>query len=606
MTKFANELNLLPELFKDKFFIIPDYQRGYAWEEKQVVELLRDIEYQVFDGLSNRHYTGTLVLLQNTANGNGFFEVVDGQQRLATISILLACIRDKFLCNKNVEIEKFNNLYLIRGGVGDERPVLKLNSETQKIFEECILYGKSSSDLDLLASQTRILSAKIIINDWLDGLEKRRGVTFEVLMNTINTELGFLIYCPSNDVETGVMFEVINNRGQQLSELEKVKNYLIYCSVKLGASKIRDEINDAWALIIRRLNCASKTSLQDETAFLRYCLVVFFKSGVIDSKSGYEVLKSEISISNANINQEELKTNIRNFVNFLVEAALTYEQLFSFKNEVISKELRENYNLIASQPSNASIMPLFIAIVQKKTVDKSNVLNLIKLLEILNFRVFVAPGIANRSDSGQARLYKLAYEYYHNTLALLGYKGEAFNGLGITKPTQDEILEFELLYFVYEFSVDNKGSEDIYLDEKFKNAFSLAEDKRPGFDYYRWEGLKYFLLCYEQFVNNQATVDFSRLQIKAEKGRANDALSTEHIWPKQYYLNKKQVDRPKDSFQKRRLGNFVLLEHRKNIKGSNDSPEVKFDNYYNGWSDGEVSSSLHQVKKVKIIIDKEC
>jgi uncharacterized protein with ParB-like and HNH nuclease domain len=54
------------------------------------------------------------------------------------------------------------------------------------------------------------------------------------------------------------MFEVINNRGKQLSELEKVKNYLIYCSIKLSAFSLRDDITEHWSDILQSLNKAKK------------------------------------------------------------------------------------------------------------------------------------------------------------------------------------------------------------------------------------------------------------------------------------------------------------------------------------------------------------
>lgn len=59
---FVTQLLTLPEIFKDNFFYIPDYQRGYAWEKKQVEDLLTDIRHLMLDESAIRHYTGTLVL----------------------------------------------------------------------------------------------------------------------------------------------------------------------------------------------------------------------------------------------------------------------------------------------------------------------------------------------------------------------------------------------------------------------------------------------------------------------------------------------------------------------------------------------------------------
>ena len=59
---FGAQLLTLPQIFNDRLFTIPDYQRGYAWEKKQVEELLKDIDHLMNDGVALRHYTGTLVL----------------------------------------------------------------------------------------------------------------------------------------------------------------------------------------------------------------------------------------------------------------------------------------------------------------------------------------------------------------------------------------------------------------------------------------------------------------------------------------------------------------------------------------------------------------
>ena len=89
-------INLL-ELFNGKIFRIPDFQRGYAWEEKQLQELWDDVEeIPEENGEFKKHYTGTIYLEEIAAHENEkwlsavkFYDVVDGQQRLTTISIII-------------------------------------------------------------------------------------------------------------------------------------------------------------------------------------------------------------------------------------------------------------------------------------------------------------------------------------------------------------------------------------------------------------------------------------------------------------------------------------------------------------------------------------
>ena len=70
-------------IFKDKY-IIPLYQRNFAWGEEQISRLLQDI-YESMRSGDKHFYIGSLVVLQR---GNGEFEVIDGQQRLTMLSII--------------------------------------------------------------------------------------------------------------------------------------------------------------------------------------------------------------------------------------------------------------------------------------------------------------------------------------------------------------------------------------------------------------------------------------------------------------------------------------------------------------------------------------
>jgi uncharacterized protein with ParB-like and HNH nuclease domain len=91
----------LASLFSGRVFRVPDYQRGYAWEPRQVEDLIEDLEL-LQEG--REHYAGTIVLHPRSdeklvdEGGVSYIvhEVVDGQQRLATLVIPLDCIRREF------------------------------------------------------------------------------------------------------------------------------------------------------------------------------------------------------------------------------------------------------------------------------------------------------------------------------------------------------------------------------------------------------------------------------------------------------------------------------------------------------------------------------
>jgi hypothetical protein len=157
---------------------------------------------------------------------------------------------------------------------GSDRSVLRLNSDTRLFFERVVMGDRNAAnEPSTLEAHERLLNARKVINTWL-GDRISSKISIQVIRHAIETELGFLVYAPKEDAETGIMFEVINNRGKLLSELEKVKNYLIYCCVKLQATTLRETINSDWSDILRNLNTAGKTTQAEEG--LSYGIVLLF------------------------------------------------------------------------------------------------------------------------------------------------------------------------------------------------------------------------------------------------------------------------------------------------------------------------------------------
>ena len=84
-------LNIETTLSKDNY-TIPIYQRNYAWEAKEIEQLIQDIMDYASAHPEKNYYIGTLVVAQN----NGGFDTIDGQQRLTTLSILSSVIKNEY------------------------------------------------------------------------------------------------------------------------------------------------------------------------------------------------------------------------------------------------------------------------------------------------------------------------------------------------------------------------------------------------------------------------------------------------------------------------------------------------------------------------------
>ncbi|EHK72066.1 hypothetical protein PPL19_03975 [Pseudomonas psychrotolerans L19] len=581
---FGAQLLDLPAIFSGNFFTIPDYQRGYAWEKKQVEELLKDVEHLMSDGAALRHYTGTLVLGRPQGGSEREFHVVDGQQRLTTLVIFLRQLYERLPDNQRTS---FAELYLHRGGLGNERSVLRLNSDTRTFFERVVLVDGNTEHCPIsLEAQQRLLDARNQISSWLDE-QLNAGLALQAIKQTLEQRLGFLVYSPKEDAETGIMFEVINNRGKPLSELEKVKNYLIYCCVKLSANTLRESIDQDWSEILKALNVAKKTSSGDEGAFLRYCLVVHFKLNKTDSQYGYEELKRRISLDKL-LAQPESKPQaikrIASFVVFMKTAALWYQRLYGPVHHGLEQGIIDVLDQIRAQGRHASIMPLFLALVIKLGGKGDRLQKLLRLLEILNFRVYMARNMTARNDTGQGDLYGYAARYYHG--GLVSEVSPEYRKMGREVVENDEdALEFFLVGFVHAYAAEGR----------FKASFTL--DAESPDDFYKWSGLRYFLMNYEAKLQPKKTINIDKILLSVNGKKTADYFSVEHIWATKNRVGDGENNRKQDWYQRRRLGNFVLLELRLNIQGFNEDLEDKLAKYLAKGGD-EPPTDLQQVRKM--------
>lgn len=581
---FVQQLRTLPEIFEGNFFYIPDYQRGYAWDDKQIDELLKDVEHLLLDTTAVRHFTGTLVLSQ-VLNKPNHYNIVDGQQRLTTLVTFLKCIT--LFLDESLQ-EALDEKYIKRGEIGSQSYVCKLNVDTCKFFEKVILADGNLENAPVtLESHERLWNARNKIIKWLSE-KNASGIGVEQILDVLEDRLGFLVYSPIEDAETGIMFEVINNRGKQLSELEKVKNYLIYCSIKLSALSLRDEITDHWSDILLSLNNAKKTSPVEESSFLRYCLVVFFKMNKTDSQYGYDELKSRIKIDEclkSTDKKHAVIKKLQDFISFLKLSAKWYEHLYAPNYIGLDKTIQPLIENIRAQNVHASIMPLFLALVLKNKGKGTVLERHLELLEKLNFRIYIANNMTFRKDTGQGDLYQYASKYYYGNL-LNHYIAEENRKIGnVTLTNDDQALEYLLVEFTQRYARDNWFEDSFRLDEK------------SAFDFYKWRGIRYFLMNYESDLQPNKTINIDKILKGVSSGKTSDYLSIEHLWATDNRNMEGQNCREIDYYLKRRLGNFVLLELRLNIQGQKDDVWIKADRYLDGFEQ-EPPTDLQHVRIV--------
>mgnify|MGYP007108819820 CR=1 FL=1 len=192
-----------------------------------------------------------------------------------------------------------------------------------------------------------------------------------------------------------------------------------------------------------------------------------------------------------------------------------------------------------------------------------DILEILKLLEILNFRVYVLPNSKiSRADTHQGTLFSWANDSFNDR----AWKSET-----VEEP-QKTLRGNEIIGDIFDYLKMN--IIDFTIDKCSEKAFveSLTVDNDESIDYYKWNGLRFFLASYEEDLKSEKmeTWEVDKILVSLEESRKNsknnDYFSREHIW-----ASKNRVDDfPTDYSEKRRLGNFLLLGLSNNIQVSDE------------------------------------
>lgn len=505
MNSLANTVFPLSTIFTGRVFVVPDYQRGYAWErDPHLTDFLEDLNGLT---LGKPHYTGTLVLHKQQEEirdkGRNHFDVlhvVDGQQRLTTIVVLLNVLRERFASIGEMQIADGISANYLSGTSENDQPFyrLTLNDDCRDYFARAILDGQAWSSGPTIQSHQRLADARRFFQQQCELLQKPELVQ---LLDKVTQDLKFGAYLVESNADVGVIFETMNDRGKKLSELELVKNYLLYLASKLSldASELTKEVNATWSHIFQRLMSYGLVSPADEDRFLRIQWLMT-RDYAARNWQGSKSVKSHFVLKKYRGKHAELLAELLSYVQTLRQAVVPFcdahapEHSDAFKSfadptrskiKTISTKLRRTYVL-------APFLPLLVASRLSKSVSADEYYELVALLEKFAFRVYRWAG--RRSNAGQSMLLKLGYQLY---------KGEVSLADACT-----QVRHTALAYLS---------------NSAFHNEFVPAADN----PFYPWMGLKYLLYEFEEHLARG-----SHIELTWEQLEATDAdKSVEHILP---------------------------------------------------------------------------
>ena len=505
-----------------KIYRVPPFQRDYSWEEENWEDLWQDILI-IYSNPDSSHYMGAIVL-QSSGTSDKEFTIIDGQQRLATLSIVAIAVIEKI--QKLVEREKHKEAnqerqeILKRTYLSDRDPrslryssKIILNENNNDFYQSNLINLRQPLNIRALSKSNQLLwQAFQYFSNHLEELQAivQDGERLaEFLTNAVAQRLLFIQINVEDELNAYTVFETLNARGMELSSTDLLKNYLF--SLFQGPDDLQ-EAQRQWRRIVNTVQ------MEKFPEFLRYYL----------------------SLQETRVRRERLFKIVRESVKDGQQAFELLDQLENYSSLFIALS-NSNDDFWRDNPENRSYIrelelfrvkqayPTLFAAYKKFSSD--NFTRLLKLVCVLSFRYTVVSSL-NPNE----------LETLYNRVAISITNAET------TNPRQ----VFDALRSVY------------VSDEKFSQDFSLLSISTRG---QKRKLVRYILWKLE--------IDASERQDISE-----DGFSVEHILPES------PTDDWRRTFTDSqleemvyRIGNLTPLEPNLNRQVGNGSYSIKQEAY---------------------------
>ncbi len=565
----------IAEIWKDNY-IVPLYQRNFAWKELQINQLLQDIYDNSKENNSN-YYVGSLVVIERQ---DGTFEVIDGQQRLTVLSII--CKAVGILQQGHLRYDSREEV------IGFFDGIFKSN-DLGKYADDC---GGNKNIQNLVDAVKIVLNTKIIVNpDTNETIsiaqmgDRDRGEFAEYIKDKVILVRTIL---PA-ETDVAAYFEIMNNRGEQLQEHEIVKALMM--------GNIKDEAKRA--IFAKVWDACSQMNVPIQSLFTE-------KKLFGDNYDSLDLKQLDTFSSNLNgVNKSEGKS---------------ISEILDPKNDIVNKENVEN-NVEDPEDKYEAIVdfPNFLMHVLKITIEKPN--KTIPLNSDNLLKTYKTEEVGIDSWTFIAQLFKCRVLFDRYVVRNAGDEDEGVKW-EMKKPYKDdEGLRFKNTFAKEEGDDKDKkeGDDDderpslqkriikqqsmlqvTYRNKKYKNwLFDLLNelmkeenveisgekikkflDQRISYYYENLEGrddynagvrTPHFLLNFIDYLYWVASTEGKDFKNKDYVKKVFDFKyynSVEHHFPHSY-----DIEKEKDN--KDNIGNLFLTSVSSNSRMSNKSPEQK-------------------------------
>lgn len=534
------------KLFKsDNRYVIPSYQRRYSWGTKQVEELWHDL--QNIEDAEQDHFFGTVVFMSRSgAEAQTAFDIVDGQQRITTVSILLCAIRDHLqenfpkdeVASRVENIEKSLWLY----DLDEQRQGMRLTlgNLDQDSYKHLV-----RGHLDEVENK-KINSAYEFFRERLDELDNLDEV--KTLHRKLLKQLIYVSITVKKHSDAYLLFEAMNNRGLSLSPIDLMKNYLLMQASNRNDTD-EERIEELWGEVIANIDSLSGINSPGVTFFRQYFMSSnqYGINEKITTNKLYEPTFTKTIETTNDI--EDLMEDIRN-------KSAQYRKLLEQDVDRFDRAQNIELNRLLQDAKTVSITPFTLFL---RAFSETDDVDLLKQVIEKSNALMLRRQICDRNTGP------------HDTM---------FNHLAQRMFDESEPLEYMDKYL---------NSEDrIPSDEQFERYFQRESFRKT-------DRTKYILSKIEEehFGHGGKEVAKSRYQVHIE-----------HILPEhpgknltQKWLEPFDISDDEHAEYKKRIGNLTLLESDPNIHASNRTLEKKQEYYTEKKTDFEMTQKLVEKSK---------
>lgn len=523
----SNLIKLGSFLSNEKLFI-PEYQRGYSWEEPQLDDFWIDL-VEIYEGNTrDEHFLGQVVIHKNKEDGKRY--IIDGQQRISTTIILLDILRTKFKeladstnnNDANDDAEDINTKCIGRVTESKKEQYLSMGGVDKEFF---INYIQTRGPIDysdrkfekkrLRPSNYNIFYASKFFDDKVSKIITKKAPNEYIELNKLYQCLinqFILMTVETDDInEAYIIFESLNARGKALETADLLKNHIL----RVAQSDLSNA-TETWNTIIDNLDNI------DPTKFIRYYWNS--KNRFAREKDLFKALRKDIK-TQSDVNT--LLANLR-FLSKVCAAILHPEDNKDFDLTELNERLIEMQKLDAS-----SYIPVIFAL-RLQNYSEEDINEVLKAIETLVVRNFVVSGLV-------ANKYELEFAQIAKSISDQSWSPHN------KPPTKDDILKK-----LYSLMVS---------DEEFINNFKVFNSKKNAV-------IRYLL----RKINNY---DISETKIVDDSNRVH----VEHILPKKInedWINFNDEDHETYLW---RLGNLTLLGQEYNNRAKNKGFDKKKEIY---------------------------